>query len=70
MAQGVTPASTSTSSLDDKQTGPPEQNTSLTYDSGESPGILSSSFNREHVFDDPRLGKYFVPIPEYEGMHR
>lgn len=70
MAQAATPASNSNSSLDDKQAGSLDQKASLTHDSSEAPGTLGSTFGREHVFDDPQLGKYFVPIPEYEGMHR
>jgi hypothetical protein len=71
MAQQATPASPSSASidykhddsLDSKHTLPPSAG-------GEVPGTTSSSFDGDHVFEDQKLGKYFVPIPEYEGMHR
>ncbi|CAE6447513.1 unnamed protein product, partial [Rhizoctonia solani] len=68
MTQTATPESPSRESLEDKQVEQP--NREAPYDVGEIPGTTSSTFDHDHVFDDPRLGKYFVPIAEYEGMHR
>lgn len=69
MAQNPTLASTSTTSLDDKRTGSFDNKDALAV-GGELPSATSSTFDGEHVFEDPKLGKYFVPIAEYEGMHR
>ncbi|CUA78239.1 putative transporter YIL166C [Saccharomyces cerevisiae S288c] [Rhizoctonia solani] len=68
MTQISTPESTPRESLEDKQVE--ESNRGIPHDVGETPGTMSNTFNHDHVFDDPRLGKYFVPITEYEGMHR
>ncbi|KAB5591823.1 MFS transporter [Ceratobasidium theobromae] len=59
--------SASASSLDNKRSSPLEQNKSLGYEDVETPGVPSRV---GHVFDDPNLGKYFMPIQEYEGIHR
>ena len=69
MARNATLASTSTASLDDKRSGSPDNKDALAV-GGELPSTTSSTFDGEHVFEDPKLGKYFVPIAEYEGMHR
>ncbi|KAF8608046.1 MFS general substrate transporter [Ceratobasidium sp. AG-I] len=69
MAQNATPASTSTASLEDKHSGFAD-NKDASAVGGELPSTTSSTFNGDHIFEDPKLGKYFVPIPEYEGMHR
>ncbi|KAB5589066.1 MFS transporter [Ceratobasidium theobromae] len=55
------------SSLGNKKSSPLEQNKSLGYEDVESPGVVS---REGHVFDNPDLGKYFIPIQEYEGRHR
>ncbi|KAB5589416.1 MFS transporter [Ceratobasidium theobromae] len=55
------------SSLGNKKSSPLEQNKSLGYEDVETPVVLS---REGHVFDDPDLGKYFIPIQEYEGRHR
>ncbi|CAE6531990.1 unnamed protein product [Rhizoctonia solani] len=68
MTQTTTPTSISRSSLEDKHVD--SLNTEASYREGENPGATSSTFDHEHVFDDPKLGKFFVPISEYEGMHR
>lgn len=69
MAQNATSASTSTTSLEGKNPSFPDRKAPLDVE-GEPTSTTSSSFDGEHVFDNPTLGKYFVPIAEYEGMHR
>ncbi|CAE6435676.1 unnamed protein product [Rhizoctonia solani] len=69
MTKTPTPVVTPSSTIDDKQVylvSRPD----LSYEVGESPGTTNDTLRREHVFDDPKLGKYFEPIPEYEGRHR
>ncbi|KAF8756758.1 transporter [Rhizoctonia solani] len=68
MTRASAPASISGSSLEGKNTGTLDSKNP--YDGGEVPGTMSSTLNQQHIFDDPTLGKYFVPIAEYEGMHR
>lgn len=68
MASNPAPAS-SISSLDDKHAESLDNKNGLPA-GGELPSATSSSFEADHIFEDPKLGKYFVPIPEYEGMHR
>lgn len=67
MAQNATTASAS--SINDKHDELLSEKNGLPIE-GELPTITSRSFDGEHIFEDPKIGKYFVPIAEYEGMHR
>ncbi|QRV97941.1 major facilitator superfamily transporter [Ceratobasidium sp. AG-Ba] len=69
MAHQPHSASASSTSIDDRKYGSVDNKDTLATD-GEAPGFTSSTLAGEHVFDDPKLGKFFVPIPEYEGLHR
>ncbi|KAG9087290.1 hypothetical protein FS749_003024 [Ceratobasidium sp. UAMH 11750] len=67
----ATTASASSASLEGKNDGPLDNKDNLAFEAGgEVPGQTSSTFNGDHIFENQTLGKYFVPIPEYEGMHR
>ncbi|KAG8740042.1 hypothetical protein FRC10_004800 [Ceratobasidium sp. 414] len=70
MARQASTASTSSASLEGKNDGPLDNKDTFAFEGGEVPGQTSSTFDGEHIFEDQTLGKYFVPIPEYEGMHR
>lgn len=34
------------------------------------PTVTSSSLDDKNIFENPKLGKYFKPIDQYEGIHR
>ncbi|KAG8700735.1 hypothetical protein FRC09_005786, partial [Ceratobasidium sp. 395] len=71
MSQKATPTSTSNASLDAKDYGTPDKKDTAMYEAGgEVPGTVSGTFDGAHIYEDQKLGKYFVPIPEYEGAHR
>ncbi|KAG8750415.1 hypothetical protein FRC12_012891 [Ceratobasidium sp. 428] len=71
MSQKGTPTSTSNASLDAKDYGTSDKKDAAMYETGgEVPGTVSGTFDGAHIYEDQKLGKYFVPIPEYEGAHR
>ncbi|KAG8726943.1 hypothetical protein FRC12_022962 [Ceratobasidium sp. 428] len=71
MAHQANPSSASNPSLDAKDYGTLDKKDSVPYEAGgETPGAVSSTFDGEHIYENQKLGKYFVPIPEYEGLHR
>ncbi|KAG9127899.1 hypothetical protein FRC07_007745 [Ceratobasidium sp. 392] len=70
MSRRTTPITTSNTSLDGKDY-PSDKKESPPYEAGgEVPGTVSGAFDGEHIYEDQKLGKYFVPIAGYEGAHR
>ncbi|KAG8690424.1 hypothetical protein FRC09_011991, partial [Ceratobasidium sp. 395] len=71
MAHQANTSSASNTSLDGKDYDTLDKKHGLPYEAGgETPGAVSSTFDGEHIYENQKLGKYFVPIPEYEGLHR